>query len=434
MAGSFRNRKLWIARSSIMKKQPSWDTALADVDIDTLLRQNTPAFPNVNENYEDDMDCGGEYAFARQLTSRLWQFNLGFYGTVKEMAAWLALCLGADTPTGSQANEVQTATDANIDGGSAPISLVIDGRTYTTAAVAWDALAAVWQAALQAVLGTGNATVTGTLATGLVVTYAGDLARYDLPLATFGAGFTDGGSPITPTFVQTTPGSNYSHSLTTNGTSDQGPQTSLIYGFDGDSTLPLKAKNIVGASWKVSGQVRQKVLCEVQLYGSGETADVSGYSKPACDNSPHLRVADTHVKIGSTFYGAQSFSLEFNNNLLINDDPYTTADIDCTRLERGDRKTTANLTVFGSRGDTLATLVESNTESAFELILGKPKDRLRCLAPAMHLQKANPFTSFSGEANRSTINIDGEAFLSGDSGSPFNAIALIDQSTAFLTT
>lgn len=433
MAGSFRDRKLWIARSSIFKKQSAWDAALANVDINTLLRQNTPAFPDVNENYEDDMDCGGEYAFARQITSRLWQFNLGFFGTVKEMAGWLALCLGADTTTGSQANEVQTATNTDIDGGSAAISIVIDGTTYTTAAVAWNALAAVWQTALQAVLGTGNATVSGTLATGLVITYAGDLARYDLPLATFGVGFTDGGSPITPTFVQTTAGANYSHALTTNGTSDQGPQTSLIYGFDGDSTLPLKAKNVVGASWKVSGRVRQKVLCEVQLFGSGETAEVSGYSKPSCANDPHLRVADTHVKIASSFYRAQSFSLEFNNSLLVNDDPFTTADIDATRLERGDRRTTATLEVFGSRGDALATLVESNTESAFELILGKPKDRLRCLAPAMHLQKANPFTSFSGEANRSTINIAGDAFLSGDSGSPFNAIALIDQSTAFLT-
>lgn len=432
MEETFRNRKLWIARSSIFKTQSAWDVPLADADINTLLRQNTPAFPDIRETFEDDLDCSTEYAFARQLTSRLWEFSLGFNGSVAEMAGWLALCLGQDTLTGAQVNEVQTIS-STATGGTFKLITVIDGETFTTAPIAFNATAATIKAALEAVLGVGNIlTATGgPLPANVVITFGGDLANFNVGAMTVDNTGATGG---TVTVALTTPGSNFTHSLTTNGTSDQTPQTSFIYGFEGATANPVKAKNIIGSSWKVSGNTREKVLCEVKLFGSADVAEVIGFIKPPCVNDPHLRVADTRLKIGGTYYQFNSFSLEFNNNTFTGDDPFTADSFDATRLERGDRKTTLNISAFGSRGGALANVIESNTEWTSELVLGKPAERLRCLAPAMHLQKASPFITFSGEANRSTISADGEAFVSGDAGSPFNAVALINQSTAFLTT
>lgn len=432
MAGSFRDRKYYLCYPPAFNKQSAWDIALADGDITARHDQNTKTYPTIEEGLEDDLDCAGEYITGQTLLSRLFRLPIGFNGTPTQFAGWLAYAYGAAAVSGSQANEVQTATDATIDGGSASISIVIDNKSYTTAAVAYDALAAAWQSALEAVLGTGNVSVSGTLATGLAVTYQGDLQRIDLPLATFSAGFTASASPVTPVFVQSTAGSQYSHAIT-RGTDDQPPQTSLIYGFIGDVTKPLKAKNVVVNSWRITGTARQKVLLEIDLIGSGNQNEVDGYAVPACVNDGDLRTADCLLKINGVWYRPREFSFEYQNNIFSGDDAFAFDDIDPTRLERGDRRSTLTLQIPGSRGDALATLAESGATVEAELHLGKPNDRLSIYMPKLQIRKGSPFIGFAGEANRSVLNLSCvPTFDPLTAGTPDNAIALIGTNTAFL--
>ncbi|MBB5915280.1 hypothetical protein BJY24_004147 [Nocardia transvalensis] len=77
-------------------------------------------------------------------------------------------------------NETQTVTVENATGGTFTLSL--DGVTFTTA-IAFDAAASAVQTALQALLGTGNVTVTGT-AGDYTVVLAGIYAGQANPLLT----------------------------------------------------------------------------------------------------------------------------------------------------------------------------------------------------------------------------------------------------------
>lgn len=436
MAGTFKDKHFYIARSPIFKKQSGWDSPVANGDLTWRQKQNTKTPPTIALKWEDDLHCKGEYIIFREISESLWRLRFGFFGTPQEMAGWYALAVGSSAlGSGTPENEVQTATDADVDGGAAAIVLTHEGKTLTTAPVAWDANATAWQNALRAVLGTTNVTVTGTLAAGLVVTFTGYYGNANMPLLTFGAGFTDGGSPVTPVFAQTTPGSQCDHSITRDEINEQPPQTSLIWAFETDATLPKKGKNIVVNSWAVSGEApRQKVLCEVDLIGSGDVSEVSGFAVPSCEYPKDLRFSDTGLRIASNWYSVRSFRHEYNNNIYTGDDSFISGSIYPDRLERGDRTTSMTYSVFGSEGDPLATLVQSATESPVELHLGKPGDRLSIYSPAQNLLPEDQFTEFVGEANRSALNIRGENFFHPISGNVDYAVALIDQSTAFLTT
>lgn len=98
-------------------------------------------------------------------------------------------------------NDVQTLTN-NGDAGT----YVLGYPTLLTSALAFGALAATVQTALEVIFGTGNVTVSGTLAGGFTITFVGDLAGKPMPTLTFTNSMTFMSGSTTGGIVHTTPG------------------------------------------------------------------------------------------------------------------------------------------------------------------------------------------------------------------------------------
>jgi hypothetical protein len=437
MAGSFQNRKWFVAFSDIFKVQSAWDTAIANGDLNKRFPQLTPTAPSRQVTREETRDCSGEYVILEELTSRLFRLRFSFNPSAQMLAGMLAYGYSAAaSPTGTPADEVQTLT-VSATGGTFTISFDFEGLAGTTSPLAYNANAATVQAALEALrpIKTGNVACSGTLSGGMSITFQNKLGKANMPLLTTNAGSLTGGAG-TATVVQTTQGANKLHAIS-RSTSDQPSIFSFIGGFDGDATNPRKYKNAVLNSINLTGTARGKVQAEVDLICSADLIEALSYITPACVNFVPMKVSDCRLSIDGTYYTEQlrEFSFEYSNNILTGDDAFPFDDIDAIRLERGDRTSNFTFAIFGSRGDALFTLAEGETQESVRLDLGQAGDRVSIIAPSAKLKLAENELTFIGDANRSAINLEAVPFLDeAVAGTPDYIEANIAQTTAFLTT
>lgn len=435
MAGSFKNRRLVFAYPSAFKKQSAWDTAIANADIDKSHPNDPPVFPGRRVTREETRDCKGEYIVARQITSRLWLVTLQFDVTAYILAGWLAYAYGAAAaPTGSPADEAQTLT-IDATAGTFTISFAFEGLSDTSAPIAFNATAAQIQAAIEALrsVKAGNIAVTSTGP--FTITGAGKLAKANLPLFTTDASLLTGGA-ATAVIAASTNGVQRLHAIT-RGTSDQPPQTSVIVGFEGDSTPPNKYKNIVVNRISVTGALRGKVRATVELIGSAEAFSQSGYTLPACVTQSPLYTRDCRVYVDGVYYvdTLREFNFEYSNNIFSNEDPFPFDDIDPVRLERGDRTSTMGFTFYGSEGDLLYGYAASELTKDTRLLLGPPGDRVLITAPSCQLSLPDNPITFAGEANRSAFALNGLPFFDNTvAGTPDKVDAYVTASSTFLAT
>lgn len=436
MANSFQNRKFYIALSDIFKVQSAWDTPLASGDLNKRFPQLTPTPPARQTTREKTLDCAGEYAIVEEITSRLYRLRFSFNPSAQMLAGFFAYAMSAAaSPTGTPADEVQTIT-VDATGGTFTISFSFEGLSGTTSALAYNANAATVQAALEALrpIKTGNVVCSGSLASGMSITFGGKLAKANMPAFTTNAGSLTGGAG-TAVVATTTAGANKLHSITRDS-SDQPAIFSFMAGFDGDATDPLRYKNAVVNSIRLSGKIRGKVTADVDLICSGNVAAISGFSVPACINFAPIKVADCRLEIDGGFYTDKlyEFSYEYSNNILTGDDAFPFDDIDAIRLERADRTSAFTFSVFGSRGDALHSLALGETQEPVSLHLGPAGDRVSIVAPSAKLRLSENEISFAGDANRSAVNFEAEPFFDTNAaGSPDYIEARIAQTTAFLT-
>jgi len=436
MANSFQNRKFYIALSDVFKAQSAWDTPIASGDLNKRFPQLTPTAPARQTTREKTLDCAGEYAIVEEITSRLYRLRFSFNPSAQMLAGFFAYAMSASaSPTGTPADEVQTIT-VDATGGTFTISFSFEGLSGTTP-IAYNANASTVQSALEALrpIKTGNVTCSGSLSSGMSITFAGKLAKANMPaLTTNASGLTGGAS--TAVVGTTTTGANKLHSITRDS-SDQPALFSFIAGFDGDATDPVRYKNAVVNSIRLSGRIRGKVTADVDLICSGNVSAISAFSVPACINFSPIKVADCRLEIDGSFYTDKlyEFSYEYSNNILTGDDAFPFDDIDAIRLERGDRTSAFTFSVFGSRGDALHTLALGETQEPVSLHLGPAGDRVSIIAPSAKLRLSENEISFAGDANRSAINFEAEPFFdTNTAGTPDYVEARIAQTTAFLTT
>lgn len=242
MAGPFRDRKFFIAFPDIFMRQTAFGSLLANSDIDAKHPMLTPTYPTSQITRERTQDCSNEYFISEDLTSRLKRIRIGFNPSAQMAAGWLAFAYGAAaSATGTPANEVQTLTVTAGD--PYTLSFTFEGLTGTTGLIPIDATAAVVQEQLNALRSIKqgaqnsiNAAVTGSAGGPYTITFQNKLAKANLPLLV--------SSEVTAVVAETTPGENKEHGLT-RSTSDQPPQTTLIYGFEGDVTPARKIGNVV---------------------------------------------------------------------------------------------------------------------------------------------------------------------------------------------
>lgn len=430
---SFQNRKFFLAYPDQFEIQSAWDTAVINADIDARHPMVTPTWPTSQRTYEDTPDCSGEYLIARDLTSRLKRLRFSFNPNAQMLAGWLALAYGAAaSPTGTPADETQTLTITA--GNPYTLSFTHEGLTGTTGLIAINATSATIQAELNAIRsikqGTQNAAnvaVSGSAGGPYTIIFQNKLAKTNVPLLV--------SSELTAVISAGTAGANKLHTIT-RSTSDQPPQTSLIYGFDGDSTNPKKIKNVVVNEITITGAVRGRVSVELDLIATWPF-DAGAFVAPACINFTPITTKDCRVLINAAYYAEtlREFRFTYSNNIITGDDAFPFDDIDAIRLEKADRTSSFSFTVLGSDGDTLYDLGETEPEEDVTLHIGPGGDRVSIIAPSTKLIVSDPDTTFVGDANRSAYTIEGTPFLDeGLSNTPDYVEARIAQTVQYLLT
>lgn len=434
-----RKRKdFFFAESGPGKRQSGFDVPMAngDLDVRTALA-DISTLPAVEKQRETIYDCDNVHVVREDINSQFVRWVISYPATAQQIAKRLAFAKGAAAaPTGTPADEVQTATDANIDGGAAPVTFDFEGKLATTSAIDFDATAGEFQAALEELdsIGEGNVSVSGSLSAGLVVTFQGRLAKANLPLLTFGAGFTDGGNPVTPVFVQTTAGENKYH-LITKSASDVLPEFSFFTGWQGVTGSYEKFKNAVLNRVTVTIPRRRMATVEVEIIASADTELDPTYVVPACVIPDPVKAADCRVQWdGDWITGdVEQIVYELNNNIDTGDPLFPFDGIDIDAPERAERFTeTIRVQIEGSEADALYQDAKAELKKPAVLYIGRPGERVVISMPQTS-GKLDGGITFNSAAH-SVINMTGTPHKDNTLGTYAKAEYYGAQTTAFLAT
>jgi hypothetical protein len=173
--------------------------------------------------------------------------NLEPYGLMLDAALFPrqdAVTVVANGTSTAGTNEVQTVSLTGVPTGGT-FTLSFGGQT--TAPIAFDAIAATVQAALQALstIGAGNATVTGTGP--WIVTFAGALAKTNVALMTANGALLTGGTSPTAVVVETTAGVPAATAVAVVALTGEVP-SGVVLDFGGGKVVTTTARALKGAT------------------------------------------------------------------------------------------------------------------------------------------------------------------------------------------
>lgn len=214
----------------------------------------------------------------------------------------------------------------------------------------------------------------------------------------------------------------------------QGPVGTFIVGYEGvaNSGLIFKAAVLDTLKVLISGNKRAKVTAD--FLGFGDRPAAAGYNFPACTDITPIKLRDGLFTIG----GASKLSLlrelefTFSNGILANDDPFTLASIDPTRLERSDLRTMSlRYKIEGYEGDANHQLL--NTSQAVQVRFGTATNGVLIDIPVGRIKEETAVQSFEGEAGRSCLNMIVDPWaVSGNASTPLTVQAINGNSVQYL--
>jgi hypothetical protein len=429
-----RLKKAFYALSSVFKRQSAFGTAIPDADLDE--RHNCSVeFEDVIES-EVIYDCSGEDIFDETVESQLKRVTLTYPSiTPQRLFGWVALKLGAcAAPTGTAQNEKQTIT-IDATGGTFTATFAFEGKTGTTSALAYNAAAAVVQAALEALdsIGSGNVSV-ALVGSVYTVEFIGDLALANMPAMTTNAASLTGGTH-TAVVATTQAGGNKYHAAT-RSTDDSLPKTSIGCGYDSaTAATPHKFRDLVVESVVININRRRNITATVTLLGRFTPMDMAAFSVPECENLPALKGRDCEILINGSYLSEEFWqaTLTLNNQVSTGDDLFPFDSVEIGNPERGDKPTyPVSMQVLGSEGDTVGEICRLRTKVPVEFRLGKPGNRCNVIYPNTLLKFASSPRVFVGERNRSAHAIDAVPHKDDTLQTPLRAEAYLDQTATFL--
>jgi hypothetical protein len=204
----------------------------------------------------------------------------------------------------------------------------------------------------------------------------------------------------------------------------QPPATSLIYGHDGSAVNPLKIKDMVLQSLRITGRVAQRLTAQVEFRGHGAPSAATSYTFAECAAITPIYLKDCAFSLAGTdrYSDLREFEFNFSNELISEDDPFTLASQDITRMERGDvRQYGWNLKLLGEPNDSTHQSALAKTKVALSHRLGASGDNVT-LAVASGVLKQAGGPSYDGRANRSILDLALEPVkVSGNADTPILA-------------
>jgi hypothetical protein len=207
----------------------------------------------------------------------------------------------------------------------------------------------------------------------------------------------------------------------------QPPPTTFILGHDDADGTALKLGDMVLDDLAATSEVYGLVRCTVSFRGHGAPTDATGYTFPTCTDADPVRLSDGDFLLdgNSLITDLRKIEFRFSNKLLFNDDPFTAADIDITRMERADqRETLFTFTIYGQPGDAnhAAALAKTHMPVSWQIGDGTPGISIAA-ADAILKQAGGP--AHDGEAARSVLELSARPVkISGDADTPVKATVL----------
>jgi hypothetical protein len=203
--------------------------------------------------------------------------------------------------------------------------------------------------------------------------------------------------------------------------------TTFIWGHDDAAGTALKLGDLVLDELTLNGEVTGRINCTVSFRGHGGPTDATGYDFPACDDGDPIRLSDGDFLLdgNSLIDDLRRIEFAYKNNLLFNDDPFTAASIDVTRMERGDqREELFTFTIYGQPGDANHTAALAKTKMPSAGLIGDGTPGI-LIEAASAILKQGDGPGHDGEAARSVLGLVARPVkISGDADTPVKATVL----------
>lgn len=199
----------------------------------------------------------------------------------------------------------------------------------------------------------------------------------------------------------------------------QQPALTLALAFDNSADVGVVLHSAVVNRIKIIAKARERLKVEMELIGSGALPAATGLAIAACaevvpiySNAGALTINSVdrmQANSATANTATEEISLEYSNNLLINDDPFQLQSIDPTRLERADRRTIMyNWKVEGIFGDAMEAASRTNPRTIYPVVWrigGASTAGITLTSTQNILSQASQVQSFEGEAGRACLNL-----------------------------
>lgn len=389
------------------------------------------------------MDCDGRFLDSKDKLTQAYRYTWNFATVTPQLMAILyAYFAGAAlSPTGTPADEIQhLARSGTVSSGNFKIGLTVEGRSFTTGLIAWNATAAAIQTAilktpgLGDLLKAGDITVSGDWTAGMDLNFSGRFAKANLALVVITPVSLGGGGSIVAT--QTTAGDQNYHAFS-NSTSDTKQEFSFVLGYK-TGNLPIEEYYNAAVERFEPTQPRSgKVGLTISVVCNYEPTVLTGYSIPACLNPPGLKTSECSVSIDSEWKtrDISNINTSLNDNVPIDEDTFGVDSMNPELFERGDVPAySISGALYGAPhdpDDNFAVAVRGEEKVNFTNNFGLPGNRFSLIAPQTILNPATNDRQHTGSRNRSVVSFDAEPARDGVN-TPVRAEAYLDQAVAFL--
>lgn len=399
----FRRKNQSLVVASGAKQQTAKDVPLPDA---LLNRREKCEVAETNiEEKKVFLDCEQVFTDDIEVFHGRKQFTFTYSAVSPEILAfWAAYYFGATSAaTGAAANEVQTLTNTSA-GGTYKLSVTLEGRTGTTAPIAWNAAAADIKAALtkkgstiETIIKDGDVTVVGS-----AITFAGRLAGTDMPLLVADNTDLTGG---TVSVAETTAG-DAKYVPFVRATAAKPLFSFILCDITGVQPAEKFFNAVCGSfepSLNAAGDITLTVAVECNYYSES----VVGFTIPPCVNYKPLPTSDCRVQINGNWETTDIFTetISLNDNLVAD---YGFDSFSPDVLDAGDQPTFAiNGQIYGVKTDPFGVIVENRQKAEMITHFGMPGNRFSIIAPAVIFEPQSNARQFAGTRNRAVISFNG---------------------------
>ena len=229
------------------------------------------------------------------------------------------------------------------------------------------------------------------------------------------------------------------HALT-RSLSDDLPAFGFVDAFEDLISTAEKFSGHKVESIDITVPKRKNVTMTMTTVGRFTTADVAGFDLPDCETLPALKGYQCKFKINGVDYTELLWTLGIslkNNIPVTGDDNFpNTASTDINSLERGDQPSYSVIPqLLVRKGHAAHTAAKNRTKAGLLVQLGPDAGENVILTfPNTYLELNSKWRQFVGELNQYSTVIDGTPMKDAVLGTPLKADALLDQTTALLTT